>query len=504
MASVTISRSEDRLIAVKQAPAERVGEIEREAEILGKLSHPGVVEVIDLHRGGDGAAALHLEFVGSDNWATRPLTDPVARAAAGAALAAVVADLHDIGVAHRNLDGSHVLHGGDDRPVLCSFGRSGDASPEHRREDLVALADLVWDETLAPGPMTGKLADLAASTRSGRLGARELARRLDRLVGAPDQKPKGSRPGPAMVSGPGPAQSRPGQGPGSDQRPDPGPRPRRRTLTATAAGLAVMAAVFTGLLGGSAGGQDRTDPAAAVSAARDGGNQPPGSGDQPLGLEGISAETPADETGETADGMTHAEPGETAGGTGFAEPDRTAVDKSGSAATGEAATGTPDTAATSWNGIGAPDAPGTGRTATGMPNSAGTGRTATGTPGSADTSQFRTGTGGSAEPAAGLIHDREGRRYAIGAEGDLVVIGDWDCDGEATPAIARPDTGQVVLFDRWPSPGATISEPDASTRRLVDDLIGVELERADEPGACDRLRVHTATRSHLLASGGGS
>lgn len=498
MASVTISRSEDRLIAVKQAPAERASEIEREAEILGKLSHPGVVEVIDLHRGGDGAAALHLEFVGSDNWATRPLTDPVARAGAGAALAAVVADLHDIGVAHRNLDGSHVLHGGDDRPVLCSFGRSGDASPEHRREDLVALADLVWDEALAPGPMTGKLADLAASTRSGRLGARELARRLDRLVGTPDQKPKGTRPGPAVVAGLGPAQSRTGQGLGSDQKPDPGPRPRRRALTATAAGLAVMAAVFTGLLGGSAGGQDRTDPAAAVSTARDGRNQSPGpadqpprSADQPLGLAGISADTPTAEPDETASGTAHAETGETAGGTALTEPGRAAVDKSGSAATGEAATGTPDTATTGWNGTGAPDAPGTGRTATGMP-------------GSADTSQFGTEPGGSVEPVAGLIHDRDGRRYAIGSEGDLVVIGDWDCDGEATPAIARPNTGQVVLFDRWPSPGATISESDASARRVVDDLIGVELEKADGPGACDRLRVHTATRSHLLASGGSS
>ena len=491
MASVTISRSQDRLIAVKQAPAERAGEIEREAEILGKLSHPGVVEVIDLHRGGDGAAALHLEFVGSDNWATRPLTDPVTRAGAGAALAAVVADLHDIGVAHRNLDGSHVLHGGDDRPVLCSFGRSGDASPEHRREDLVALADLVWDEALAPGPMTGKLADLAASTRSGRLGARELARRLDRLVGAPDQKPKGNqkpkgtRPGPAIAAGPGPAQPRTGQGLGSDQRPDPGPRPRRRALTATAVGLAVMAVVLTGLLGGSAGGHDRTDPAAAVSAARDGRGQPPeptnqlpGSTDQPPGLGESSADVPAAETGETASETALAEPDKTAGETASAKPGQAAVDKSGSAAPVEAATGVPD--------------------------SAGTGGAATRTPDSADASRPATGTGNSAEPAAGLIHDRDGRRYAIGAEGDLVVIGDWDCDGEATPAIARTSTGQVVLFDRWPSPGATISESDASARRVVDDLIGVELERADESGGCDRLRVHTATRSHLLASDGGS
>ena len=481
MASVTISRSEDRLIAVKQAPAERAGEIEREADVLRRLSHPGVVEIIDLRRGGDGAAALHTEFVGSDNWATRPLTDPVARAAAAAALAAVVADLHDIGIAHRNLDGSHVLHGVGDRPVLCSFGRSGDAGPEHRREDLVALADLVWDEALAPGPVTGKLANLAASTRAGRLGARELARRLDRLVGGPDPKPKGPQIG---------------QGLGSDKKPEPGPRRRRRrAVPATAAGLAVMATAFTVVLGGSAGGQDPAGPTAAVSGAGEDGGRPPGSASQPLGLTGVSAGAPASGSIETA-----VESADTAAASGAA------TEASGSTATG----GAPDHTATGRDATetsgfaatgGAPDHTATGRPTTG---SDATGRDATGADNPTYTSLSATEPGGSAEPAAGLIHDRDGRRYAIGTEGDLVVIGDWNCDGVATPAIARPGTGQVAMFDRWPPPEATISESDASARRVVDDLIGVELERGDGPGACDRLRVHTATRSHLLASGGDS
>ncbi len=475
MASVTISRSEDRLIAVKQAPAERAGEIEREADVLRRLSHPGVVEIIDLRRGGNGGTALHTEFVGSDNWATRPLTDPVARAAAAAALAAVVADLHDIGIAHRNLDGSHVLHGVGDRPVLCSFGRSGDAGPEHRREDLVALADLVWDEALAPGPVTGKLANLAASTRAGRLGARELARRLDRLVGGPDLKPKGPQIG---------------QGLGSDKKPEPGPRPRRRAVPATAAGLAVMATAFTVVLGGSAGGQDPAGPAAAVSGADEDGSRPPGSASQPLELTGVSAGTHASGSIETA-----VESADTAAASGAA------TEASGSTATG----GAPDHTATGG--------PTTGRDATetsgfaaggGVPDHTSTGGAATGADDPAYANRPASDSGGSAEPVAGLIHDRDGRRYAIGTEGDLVVIGDWDCDGVATPAIARPGTGQVAMFDRWPPPEATISESDASARRVVDDLIGVELERGDGPGTCDRLRVHTATRSHLLASGGDS
>lgn len=480
MASVTISRSEDRLIAVKQAPAERAGEIEREAEVLRRLSHPGVVEIIDLRYGGDGAAALHTEFVGSDNWATRPLTDPVVRAGAAAALAAVVADLHDIGIAHRNLDGSHVLHGGGDRPVLCSFGRSGDAGPEHRREDLVALADLVWDESLAPGPVTGKLANLAASTRAGRLGARELARRLDRLVGDSDPKPKGPRPG---------------QGLGSDKKPEPGPRcRRRRAVPATAAGLAVMAVVFTGILGGSAGGQDPAGPAAAVSEAGEDEARPPGSADQPLGLTEVSAGASGGGSIETAveSADIAAAGGAATEASGLAAvseaPDHTAT---GGPATGRAATATSGFAVMG----GVPDHTVTGRAATG--------RTATGAADPAYASWPASDSGDSAELAAGLIHDRDGRRYAIGTEGDLVVIGDWNCDGVATPAIARPGTGQVAMFDRWPPPEATISESEASTRRVVDDLIGVELERGDGP-TCDRLRVHTATRSHLLASGGDS
>ena len=323
----------------------------------------------------------------------------------------------------------------------------------------MALADLVWDEALAPGPVTGKLANLAASTRAGRLGARELARRLDRLVGGPDPKPKGPRPG---------------QGLGSDKKPEPGPRrQRRRAIPATAAGLAVMATAFTVVLGGSAGGQDPAGTAAAVSGAGEDGGRPLGSASQPLGLTGVSAGAPASGSIETA-----VEAADTAAASGAA------TETSGSTATG-----------------GAPDHTATGRPTTG---SDATGRDAAGADNPAYTSLSATEPGGSAEPAAGLIHDRDGRRYAIGTEGDLVVIGDWDCDGVATPAIARPGTGQVAMFDRWPPPEATISESDASARRVVDDLIGVELERGDGPGTCDRLRVHTATRSHLLASGGES
>ena len=37
----------------------------------------------------------------------------------------------------------------------------------------------------------------------------------------------------------------------------------------------------------------------------------------------------------------------------------------------------------------------------------------------------------------------------LGQDGDLVALGDWDCDGTATPALLRPDTGEVFVFPEW-------------------------------------------------------
>ena len=42
-----------------------------------------------------------------------------------------------------------------------------------------------------------------------------------------------------------------------------------------------------------------------------------------------------------------------------------------------------------------------------------------------------------------------GITYSVGQAGDRVAVGDWDCDGTATPGIVRPGTGEVFLFDDW-------------------------------------------------------
>ena len=70
--------------------------------------------------------------------------------------------------------------------------------------------------------------------------------------------------------------------------------------------------------------------------------------------------------------------------------------------------------------------------------------------------------------------------------------GDWDCDGQATPAIVRPSTGHVVLFDAWPAPDQSISMP---VRWQVEAPTGAE---AVSHGSCDLLRVYTTAGSKLF------
>lgn len=74
------------------------------------------------------------------------------------------------------------------------------------------------------------------------------------------------------------------------------------------------------------------------------------------------------------------------------------------------------------------------------------------------------------------------RRYRLGADGDVVAVGDWDCDGVATPALLRPSTGKVFAFDRW------ASESDPSTAEQIGTIDGAtEFEPSD--GRCGAPRV---------------
>jgi hypothetical protein len=58
------------------------------------------------------------------------------------------------------------------------------------------------------------------------------------------------------------------------------------------------------------------------------------------------------------------------------------------------------------------------------------------------------------------------RRYQLGLEGDILLLGDWNCDGIDTPALYRGSTGQIFYYDSWdenqiarPVPGTPGAEP---------------------------------------------
>ena len=76
--------------------------------------------------------------------------------------------------------------------------------------------------------------------------------------------------------------------------------------------------------------------------------------------------------------------------------------------------------------------------------------------------------------------EHEGRRWTVGDPGDVVVVGDWDCDGASTPAVVRPATGEVWVFAAW--------TPEPATERVVDGAASAVVEHGD---GCDRLVVRT-------------
>lgn len=124
-----------------------------EAAVLGRARHPGIVAVIDLVE-TDTRTELVLMHDGPHTLATAPPVDARRAADCAAALAGILADLHEMGLVHHRLTADHVLVRADGRPVLCGLA---DAGPGHTEVDLRALGALF--ELLAesvPQPRTGR------------------------------------------------------------------------------------------------------------------------------------------------------------------------------------------------------------------------------------------------------------------------------------------------------------------------------------------------------------
>lgn len=98
-----------------------------------------------------------------------------------------------------------------------------------------------------------------------------------------------------------------------------------------------------------------------------------------------------------------------------------------------------------------------------------------------------------APAATPVVATAEGR-FAIGQPGDVVLTGDWYCRGSPVPALLRPATGEVFVFDRFPAaaedvpgravatvPGATSLRAFTSTRPDCPGLAAGQPGRAPRP-----------------------
>lgn len=71
---------------------------------------------------------------------------------------------------------------------------------------------------------------------------------------------------------------------------------------------------------------------------------------------------------------------------------------------------------------------------------------------------------------AGNVVTVGSRRFRVGSAGDVVAVGDWDCDGRATAAVLHPSSGEVHTFGDW----ATDARSAASTAvGTVDGAVSI-------------------------------
>jgi hypothetical protein len=86
-----------------------------------------------------------------------------------------------------------------------------------------------------------------------------------------------------------------------------------------------------------------------------------------------------------------------------------------------------------------------------------------------------------AAPVEGSVVVADGRRYRVGEPGDHLLVDDWWCDGVPTPAVLRPSTHEVFVFEGWTADDP-LAIPPTTTVPGATTLVS---QRA--PDGCPRL-----------------
>ncbi len=410
-----------RPVAVKRATQhDRRERLRHEAAMLERARHPGVVELVDIDD-GDEATMLSTAWLGGGSLAAAEMA-PRKLAGVGAMLAMTIADLHDRAIVHRRITSDHVLLDGLGRVVLVGFGDASASPGECETADDVAATGAALEAKLPT--------DLAAIAKVRTSPAeRQVIERLRAVLARARDPEPSRRPSARALSG----LLTEIAGEPVSGGPIRLPRPTSADSAASAAPhpLAPAYAAARAALGEL---RPRVAPRAWAILLALAATLIVGFGARAA----LASGTPRE----------HASPG--------------------------MAPVVPDTIATSAT-IAAPSSTTSPRvwpTSVPCPQLALAGD--------------RRDVDGDGCPESVTIDGAQvvvdGARYDVGAPGDAVAVADWDCDGSDTPAVVRPSTGDVFVFDAW----ATSEAPMPG--RLLDRVPGA-IAPATPDGTCDVVPV---------------
>jgi eukaryotic-like serine/threonine-protein kinase len=175
--------------AVKLLHAELAGSPEalarfsREVDVLGRVRHPGIVEVLDVGRADDGRPWFAMELLAGEDLDTRiarrgRLT-PAAALAVLDPVCDALASAHDAGIIHRDIKASNVFLAEDGRVVLLDFGIAKLSDPVLGAGLTMSRQSLGTPSAMAPEQVAGR----PASERTDVYGLGALLYHM--LVGEP-------------------------------------------------------------------------------------------------------------------------------------------------------------------------------------------------------------------------------------------------------------------------------------------------------------------------------
>jgi hypothetical protein len=437
---VTVALDAEGPVAVKSATGpDDVARLRLEAERLERAAHPGLVAVVGPATGGivDGAGADHAAEHDADasvegpagfQLRTRFAGDPVSHwtgsvgavAGLGAAVAATLADLHDIGVVHGRLDATHILVGDDGRPRLCGLSHPGVSAPH---DDVAALGRVLGEvlERATPGPRSRPRRMRSAAHR--RALEQALARARDPV---PSRRPNARLLAGSILSAV-PGAELPATGPLR-----PGPEPAYVPPDEEPLDLVFTHELTDAERWAQAFGDDPPEPAGATSP------EPPPAHDGGGSRARIVAGSGAVAVAAIAAGAVMVGGW---GSRGSAAPPDAVRAASPAGRAGCPAVAAP---AADVDGDGCPEA-------------------------------LAVDDGGVSAGSA---------RWTLGEPGDVVAVGDWDCDGLAAPALLRPATGDVFVFPGWAAEGEPVT---VEARDRLAGAVAIRGERAED--GCDDLMV---------------